>query len=162
MKILLHEGKQFLDPEDFEYKLELNHPCLYKLYMIFLCIFAFIMILLMLVLPSTVFIVSFFSIAYLDPDEDFQKLKSSIKLILFLTGVFIVIAGQSFGYLILGIFLATISLAIAIIFLLAILDIIKLLMELLCYPCSDYDIECFYFTKNYISWVGNILENMCE
>ena len=63
------------------------------------------MFLLFLTLPCTMFIVSFFSIAYLDPDEDFQKLKSSIKLILFLTDVFIAIAGQSFGYMILGIFL---------------------------------------------------------
>ena len=116
--------------------------------------------------PFNVFIIfnitMYYVYFFMDPDEDFQKLKSSIKFILFLTGVFIAIASQSFGYMILGIFLAIICFAIAIIFLLAIFDIIKLLMELLCYPCSDYDIQCFYFTKNYISWVGNILENMCE
>ena len=130
--------------------------------MVFLCIIGLLMFLLFLTLPCTMFIFSFFNIAYMDLDEDFQKLKSSIKFILFLTGVFIAIAGQSFGYMILGIFLAIICFAIAIIFLLAIFDIIKLLLELLCYPCSDYNIQCFYFTKNYISWVGNILENMCE
>ena len=82
-------GKQFLDPEGFEYKLELNHPCLYKLYMVFLCIIGLLMFLLFLTLPCTMFIFSFFNIAYMDLDEDFQKLKSSIKFILFLTRVFI-------------------------------------------------------------------------
>ena len=59
-----------------------------------------------------------------------------------------------------GIILAIIGLVITIIILLAILDIIKLLMELVCYSCFDYDIEYFYCTKNFISWVGDVLEDM--
>ena len=155
-------GKQFLDPEGFEYQLELNHPCLYKLYRIFLFIFGILMLVLFISLPGTFFGLFCYFMIYVEPYTELgiDKLKSSIKLVLFLADVFIVIAIQSFGYMIEGIILAIIGLVITIIILLAILDIIKLLMELVCYSCFDYDIEYFYCTKNFISWVGDVLEDM--
>ena len=157
-------GKQFLDPESFEYQLELNHPCLYKLYTIFLFIISILMLVLFISLPGTFFGLFCYFMIYVEPYTELgiDKLKSSIKLVLFLADVFIVIAIQSFGYMIEGIILAIIGLVITIIILLAILDIIKLLLELVCYSCFDYDIEYFYCTKNFISWVGDVLEDIFE
>ena len=157
-------GKQFLDTEGFEYQLELNHPCLYKLYRIFLFIFGILCILSFLTIPGTFFSFFFFFMVYVEPDESFgiDKLKSNIKLILFIAYIFIAIAIQSLGYMIIGIVLAIAGVVITIIILLAIVDIIILPIKLYCYSCLDHEFDCFDCTKTFISWVGNTLEDMFD
>ena len=155
-------GKQFLDPEGFEYQLELNHPCLYKLYRIFLFIFGILMLVLFISLPGTFFGLFCYFMIYVEPYTELgiDKLKSSIKFILFMADVFIIIAIQSLEYMIIGFVLAIFGVITTIIILLAIIDIIKLFMELLCSSCCDYDIEYFYCTKKFIAWIEVILENI--
>ena len=158
-------GKQFLDTEGFEYQLELNHPCLYKLYRIFLFIFFFLLILLISAIPCIFWWWYFYFMIYLDHDEnslEYDKVKSRIKFILFLAGIFIGIAIQSLGYMIFGIIFAIIGLVSTIIILLFIFDIITLPINLLFYFCIDDEIEYFNLTKDFVSGVGNTLEHMFE
>ena len=96
---------------------------------------------------------------YIEPLEDFDKFKSSIKFLIFLSDVFISITIQSIGYMAEGIAWAIIGVIIAIIISLAILDIIILLLRLLFYCCLVDDFQSFYYTRNFITWITNKLEN---
>ena len=152
-------GKQFFDPESFEYQLELNYPCLFQLYMIFKFLLYGLVPFIFLALPFTIYSFVFFFIIYLEPLEDFDKFKSSIKFLIFLSDVFISITIQSIGYMAEGIAWAIIGVIIAIIIFLAILDIIILLLRLLFYCCLEDDFQSFYYTRNFITWINNKLDN---
>ena len=152
-------GKQFFDPESFEYQLELNYPCLFQLYMIFKFLLYGLVPFIFLALPFTIYSFLFFIMIYIEPLEDFDKFKSSIKFLIFLSDVFISITIQSIGYMAEGIAWAIIGVIIAIIISLAILDIIILFLRLLFYCCLEDDFHSFYYTKNFITWIINKLEN---
>ena len=155
-------GKQFLDTESFEYQLAINHPCLHRVITVFLFILGILMVLLFITIPSTFISLFCFFMIFVEPDPDLgiDKLKPSIKFILFLSDIFIAIGIGTVGYMVIGIGLTIIVIVGIIIIILAIFDILKLLMELLCYCCLDYENEYFHCTKKFTSWVGDTLDNI--
>ena len=91
-------GKQFFDPESFEYQLKLNHPCLYCLYMMSLLLLYDLVAFIMMALPFTICSLIFFMKIYIEPESEFEKFKSSMKFFIFLSNVFISITPKHLLY----------------------------------------------------------------
>ena len=131
-------GKQFFDPDSFEYKLKQNHPCLYCLYSFFTSLLSIIVVLIAgIAVPGIGLGFISFSIIFLEEDtEDFQ---TSVKVIMFLGYFCFGFAYQTIIYIAWGIVFAGLALLIALALLGLVCQLLKVILKCICCISDDDD-----------------------
>ena len=156
-------GKQFIDPDGLLYKIQVNCPCLYKLYWALLILGFVLLILLFLSLPFISYSFSFFIIIFEENGDDFglEGVNTKIKVIIFLADVCIALACQTIGYLCIGIILSFIGIFIAILIITAIIDFIILIIKCLCNQYRDEEYKIFGCSRFMVGLVCIVINLMC-
>ena len=76
-------GKQFIDPDGLLFKIQVNCPCLYKLYQVLTIIGIVLFVLIFLAVPCLTYSLIFFFVIFEDEnDYGFDKLSTTVKVII--------------------------------------------------------------------------------
>ena len=128
-------GKQFFDPDSFDYQLQIHHPCLYYLYKAVSSIFFLIIfVITCMAVPGIALSIMAFGIIFLEEDDILEDVRTSVRVIMFLSYVCFGFAYQTIVYIAWGIVLAGIGLFIGLI---ALRLVLKILQCILCCQCGD-------------------------
>ena len=155
-------GKQFIDPDSLLYKIQVNCPCLYKLYWALIIIGFILLVLLFLALPCISYSFTFFLFIFGEENEfGLDDVSTSVKVIIFLSDVCISLACQTFGYLCIGLVFAGLGIFIAGFIITAVIDFIILIIKCLCCQCGDENYTIFGGSKYLVGLVYYLFICMC-
>jgi len=125
-------GKQFFDPDSFEYQLKINHPCLYVIYMFFVGIFLLILFVICCMAIPGLALASFSFIAVFD-GELFDNIDNKmVKIIIFFGYVLYGFALENIVYIAWAIVLAGVIICLALLILGIIASTIRFIFNYLC------------------------------
>ena len=136
-------GKQFFDPDSFEYRFQMSHPFLFCIYYIFKCIFSLILFIIgFFVIPA--FGISLFAYAIIVENDSFRENfpKRYMKYVMFMGFFCISFCLQSIVYMIWALIFGAIALVIAVFILIFSIFILQIILKIFfklifCYYCKS-------------------------
>ena len=157
-------GKQFYDPDSFSYRLQQNHPCLYRLYSFFSSIFILLLILIgFIAVPGIGF--SIITIGFFSQTRVLSGSlnKKYIKRFLFLICIFISFCVQSIGYMIWACILSVLAIIIGVFILQILMSLLQCIIKtIFCCNSTRSNAVDIHFEGNDVELGNKINENNIE